>query len=189
MSGSSRTRAWLILLAIAAGGLGYQVVERSKSWTAQSRAAQIGKELLAAQTPEQAAAIARELGELDEAAAGALAAGLVSDEPFISAAAAEEISRRIGAWRSLPRKTSGGKVATLVRELAAARDSIPPEHQLAAKRWAEAILLWPLKGSQAETEEVLADCQAILELPPPDQELMEERLARLAEQPAKGAPP
>src|SRR5678816_3818074 len=84
MSGSSRTRTWLILLAIAAGVLAYQVNERSKSWTARSKADQLGAELLAAQTPEQAAAIARELGSLDEAAAGALTAALASEEPFIS---------------------------------------------------------------------------------------------------------
>lgn len=164
----------------------FQLVERSKGWTARSRAEQIGTELLAAQTPEQAKAVARELGALDDAAVPTLVRALVSDEPFISAAAGEEISRRLAAWRQLPRKTSGVKVAALVKELAHERESIPPEQQLAARRWAEAILLWPLKGNQAAAAAVLADCEAILELPQPDEELVAERLARL--QQAKEAP-
>lgn len=182
MKGTSQTRAWLILLGIAGGALAFQVLERSKGWTAQSKAEKLGVELLAAQTPEQAAAIAREMGELDDAAVGPLVQGLVSDEPFVCAAAAEEINRRIGAWRQLPRKASGPKVAVLAKELAEMRDAIPPEQQGAALRWAEAILLWPLKGSHADAAAVLTDCEHVLVLPEPDRELMAERLARLEEQ-------
>ncbi len=184
MDGTSRARAWLILLALAGGVLIFQLVERSKGWTARSRAELLGKELLDAQTPEQAKAIARELGALDEAAVPTLVRALVSEEPFVSAAAGEEISRRLAAWRQLPRKTSGTKVQLLAKELAQERESIPPEHQRTARRWAEAILLWPLKGSQADAAAILADCEALLELPQPDEELIAERLARLKE-PAK----
>lgn len=181
MNGTSRARAWLILLALAGGVLIFQLVERSKGWTARSRAELLGKELLDAQTPEQAKAIARELGALDEAAVPTLVRALVSEEPFVSAAAGEEISRRLAAWRQQPRKTSGTKVQSLVKELAKERESIPPEQQRPARRWAEAILLWPLKGSQADAAAVLADCEALLELPQPDEELIAERLARLKE--------
>jgi hypothetical protein len=182
MNGTSRARAWLILLALAGGVLVFQLVERTKGWTARSRAEQLGKELLAAETPEQATAIARELGALDEAAVEPLVRGLVSEEPLISAAAGEEISRRLGAWRKLPRKTSGTKVAALVRELAKEREAIPPEQHLAVRRWAEVIVLWPLQGSGVDAAAVLADCEAILELPEPDQALVAERLAKLTRQ-------
>jgi len=181
MKGPSRARAWVILLALAGGVLVFQLVERTKGWIARSRAEQLGKELLAAETPEQARAVAGELGALDEAAVEPLVQGLVSEEPMISAAAREEISRRLGAWRQLPRKASGAKVAALVKELANERERIPPEQHVAVRRWAEAILLWPLKGSGVDAAAVLADCEAILELPEPDQELVAERLARLTQ--------
>ena len=109
MNGPSRARAWVILLALAGGVLVFQLVERTKGWIARSRAEQLGKELLAAETPEQARAVAGELGVLDEAAVEPLVQGLVSEEPMISAAAREEISRRLGAWRQLPRKASGDR--------------------------------------------------------------------------------
>ena len=182
MNGTSRARAWLILLALAGGVLVFQLVERTKGWTARSRAEQLGKELLAAETPEQATAVARELGALDEAAVELLVRGLVSEEPLISAAAGEEISRRLAAWRQLPRKAAGTKVAALVKELAQEREAIPPEQHVAVRRWAEAILLWPLKGSGVNAAAVLADCEAILELPEPDQELVAGRLAKLTRQ-------
>lgn len=181
MNGASRARAWVILLALAGGVLVFQLVEHTKGWTARSRAEQLGKELLVAETPEQATAIAGELGALDEAAVEPLVRGLVSDEPLISAAAGEEISHLLGAWRKLPRKTSGKKVAALVQELAQEREAIPPEQHVAVRRWAEAILLWPLKGSGVDAAAVLADCNAILELPEPEQELVAERLARLTQ--------
>jgi hypothetical protein len=189
MNGTSQARAWTMLLALAGGLLVFQVVERSQGWTARSRARQLGQELLAAETPEQAAAVSRELGALEDAAVEPLVQALVSEEPLVSAAAAAEISRRLAAWRQLPRKASGKKVAALVAELARERELIPPEQQRSAKRWAEAILLWPLKGSRADAAAVLADCEAILELPRPDEELVAHRLARLAEQKERAPEP
>ena len=94
MNGTSRARAWLILLALAGGVLIFQLVERSKGWTARSRAELLGKELLDAQTPEQAKAIARELGALDDAAVPTLVRSLVSEEPFVSAAAGLRSSQK-----------------------------------------------------------------------------------------------
>lgn len=179
MGGPSRTRAWIILLALAGGLLVFQLIERSKSWTGRAQAARLGEELLAADTPEQAEAIARELGAFQEAAASPLVAGLISDEPFIAGAAADEIARRLAAWRQLPRKESSPKVAVLVRELAWQRDAIPPEHLQRVREWAETILLWPLKGQNVDAGGILADCQALLEMPPPDEEQVAERLARL----------
>jgi hypothetical protein len=71
----------------------FQLIERSKGWTARSRAEQLGQELLAAESPEQLAVIARELGTLDDAAAKPLVQALVSDDPSISLAAGNEVSR------------------------------------------------------------------------------------------------
>jgi len=172
--------------AIAGGVLLFQLVERSQGLTQRSRAKRLGEELLEAESPEQAAAIARELGALDDAAIQPLVQALVSEEPLVSAAAWEEINRRLAAWRELPRKASGTKVAALAQELAEWREAIPLEHQRGVRRWAEAILFWPLKGSQADAGAVMADCEAILELPEPDQELLTERLAFLAQ---KQTPP
>jgi len=181
MNGPSRAQAWLILAAIAGGVLLFQLVERSKGFTERAKAERLGSELLAAESPEQAAAIARELGALDDSAIRPLVQALVSEEPLVSAAAWEEINRRLAAWRELSRKASGTKVAALARELAEWRESIPLEHQRGVRRWAEAILFWPLKGSQADAGAVMADCEAILELPEPDQQLLTERLALLAQ--------
>ncbi len=181
MNGNSRAKSWLILLALAGGVLVFLLVERSKGWTARSRAEQLEKELLAAETPRQADAIARELGLLDEAAVEPLVRALVSEDPLLSAAAADEISRRLAAWRQLPRKKSGTKVAALVKALAEASDAIPPEQQFLARQWAEGILLWPLKGSGVDAADVLANCEVILALPQPDEALAAERLALLEE--------
>ncbi|MCE9526917.1 MAG: HEAT repeat domain-containing protein [Planctomycetales bacterium] len=180
MNDTSKARAWVILLALAGGVLVFQLVERTKGWTARSRAEQLGSELLSAETPEQLEAIARELGTLDDAAAKPLVEALVSDDPFISAAAGNEISRLLAAWRQQPRKSSGTKVSALAKELAGKCDSIPPEQQRLARQWAEGILLWPLKGSGVDTATVLTDCEAILAMPPPDEDHLAERLARLA---------
>jgi hypothetical protein len=182
MGGPSRTRAWIILLALAGGLLVFQLIERSKSWTGRAKAARLGAELLASQTPEQAEAIARELGAFQEAAVEPLVAGLISEEPLIAEAAADEIARRLAAWRQLPRKESSPKVAVLVRELAWQRDAIPPEHLRRVRDWAEAILLWPLKGRNVDAGAVLTDCQALLEMPQPDEEQLTERLAQLQSQ-------
>lgn len=180
MNDTSKARAWVILLALAGGVLVFQLVERSKGWTARSRAEQLGRELLSVETPEQLEAIARELGTLDDAAAKPLVEALVSDDPFTSAAAGNEISRLLAAWRQQPGKSSGTKVAALAKELARQCDSIPPEQQRLARQWAEGILLWPLKGSGVDTAAVLADCEAILAMPPPDEDHLAARLARLA---------
>lgn len=187
MKGNSRVGTWVILLALAGGVLAYQLVERSQGWTARSRAEKLGKELAAAETPEQAEAIARELGMLEEAAAEPLVQALVSEDPLISAAAAHEISRRLAAWRQLPRKKSGTKVAALARALADYSDSIPPEQQRVARQWAEGMLLWPLKGSSVDAAEVLANCEAILAVPQADEELIAQRLARLEERTKRGS--
>lgn len=181
MNGNSRAKSWLILLALAGGVLVFLLVERSKGWTARARAEQLEKELLAAETPRQADAIARELGSLDEAAAEPLVRTLASEDPLLSAAAADEISRRLAAWRQLPRKKSGTKVAALVKALADASEAIPPEQQFLARQWAEGILLWPLKGSGVDAADVLANCEVILALPQPDEALVAERLAQLEE--------
>jgi hypothetical protein len=179
MNSTSKARAWVVLLALAGGLLVFQLVERSKGWTARSRAEQLGKELLVAETPEELEAVARELGTLDDAAAKPLVQALMSDDPSISLAAGNEISRLLAVWRQQPRKTSGTKVAVLAKELARQCESIPPEQQRLARQWAEGILLWPLKGSGVDAAAVLADCEAILAMPQPDEELVAERLALL----------
>ncbi|MFN0019324.1 MAG: HEAT repeat domain-containing protein [Pirellulaceae bacterium] len=180
MNGTSKARAWVILLALAGGVLVFQLIERSKGWATRSRAEQLGKELLAAETPGQLEAIARELGVFDDAAVKPLVQALVSDDPSISLAAGNEISRLLAAWRQQPQKSSGAKVAALAKELARQCESIPPEQQRLARQWAEGILLWPLKGNGVDAAAVLADCEAILAMPQPDEDLLAERQARLA---------
>ncbi len=189
MNRTFQARAWIILLALAGGLLAFQLLERTQGWTTRSQAEQLGKELLAAQTPEQAKAIARELGELGDSAIRPLVQGLVSEEPLVSAAAGEEISGRLAAWRQLPRRVSGVKTAALARELATNCESIPPEQYRAARQWAEAILLWPLKGSAVDAAALLEDCEAILRLPEPHEGLVAERLARLQNQPPEAVAP
>ena len=180
---ASRARAWLVLLAIAAGALAFQLMQRSRTWTERSQAGELGRQLLAAESELQAAAIAEQLGELDEAGIAPLVAALTSESLAVSDAAAAEIAQELGEWRSLPKKTSAPLAAELIRELAQQHEAIPLEHQWQVRQWAQVILLWPLRNSTVDAGALLDDCQAILELPLPPEVPLEPRLAQAEEPP------
>lgn len=168
---------WAALLALAGGALAFQLLDRSLSQTALSRAELLGGELLAARSPDSAEAAARQLAALEENGVPWLVAALTAKEPLVAEVAAAEISRQLQDWRPLPRKTSAPRVAVLARELAAQREGIPLEYHDQVRNWAQVVLLWPLKNTSVDAGLVLADCEAILQMPLPDEELLEKRLA------------
>lgn len=169
-SGKQVSRWWLLLAGVAmaiALAVGLQgMVRRNVVRHTQTTAAQA----IAALPERAAAAKVRELLALDAEGIGTIVSLLADKRDAVADAARDAIADLLTRWESLTPRQSSPKIERLARELAAIAPHVPASRRQELHDLAARVLVWPVDADSASAPQVLADCEAILRLPLPEED-------------------
>jgi hypothetical protein len=167
MAQSSRGRYLLAFGSLAAivlwASLGKSKLE---GWT-HSRLAAQHQQQLAQLSEEGAARLIARLADADDEYLDLIVLSLADPRPAVAEAAEHALERRTERWSQWRSETAGPRVAALASLLADSGERIPPERRPAVQRLAERLLTWPVTGTQVDSPQLIADCEALLRLPLP----------------------
>jgi hypothetical protein len=121
---------------------------------------------LAALPERSAARLLAQLASADDTGIEVLAATWTDSRPAVAAAAVRETLRLVERWSQLPPGDAAPHVARLVKALAQAAPQMAAAEREAAAALAERLLEWPVDSKQVPAAQFIADCDALLRLPP-----------------------
>jgi hypothetical protein len=93
---------------------------------------------------------------------------LADRRPDVEEAAEAGLLRGLDRWAKLPAAESSPHVATLAELLAQVSPQLPAERRLFAQSLAERILAWPIDRARVDPARLIADCEVVLRLDPPE---------------------
>ena len=158
-------RSWLVwvLAVVVVVGSGLVVRGWLSDWTQrQLRERQVRR--IQALPEAQAAALVRQLFQLDQQAPAVLVPLLADQRSAVADAAAFAIDRLVADWTRLKRDESTPRIAMLASELAAVAPKLPGERRRWAQALATRLVIWPLNDAVVSGQ-VVADCETVLRLP------------------------
>jgi hypothetical protein len=167
MKQMSRWGRWLILglAAVAVALAGLAANRWSGEWTRRELRARFARQIRS--LPEdQAAAKLRELQQLGTAEPALVIPHMADEREVVAAAARATLSTLVDQCRFLPAAEASSQVAALARELAMVAPQLPIQRRPWAHNVATRLVLWPLDPQATDVGQVLADCEAVLALPP-----------------------
>lgn len=186
MKPSSQLRTVLTMLALVIFAIfAWPSVPQIYSWTRQRMGQRLQREITS--LPEEAAAQRIGLVEGDDRESLQLLVAALAETRKAAVAAAQ--MRLLDMLETWERSTPAGKsqqIADLASLLAASAPQLAPEKLAFVQTLAQKLLAWPIDGRLIDAAKLIADCQAILELPTP--ELADVRLAAIPRPPAKPEP-
>ena len=156
---------WLFVLAVLASvatGL-WLARGRIEKWTHQRLTQQRLHELAALPAPK-AAQLVRRLSPDDQWLAVFVAAA-ADERPAVAGAGRAALLDCLEHWAQLPAGECSPRVATLALLLAEQAPRLSPEHRAFSQTLAHRLLLWPIDSRQVDAAGLIADCEAVLNLP------------------------
>jgi len=168
MDEPKRSRRWLLVLPVMASLVAVAWAARGQveRWTRQ-RLSDSYRTRIQSLPERQAAALVRQLSELDADAPAVLVPLLADGRDAVAHAADETLHRLVADWRRLPSEQSTPRVAALARELANIAPRLPSERQSAARQLAARLLDENFESYADNHAGVVADCETVLCLRPP----------------------
>jgi len=180
MNQATGLRRWLVwgLAVVVVVGCGLAVRGRLSDWTErQLRERQVQR--IQALPEAQAAALVRQLFQLDEQAPAVLVPLVVDQRAAVADAAVIAIDRLVTDWSRLKRDAATPRIVMLARELAAVAPTLPVERRRWAHALAERLVIWPLNDA-VMSGQVVADCETVLRLPVDDETAGDHAVVRVA---------
>jgi hypothetical protein len=176
-TGLRRWLAWALAVVVVVG-CGLAVRGRLSEWTErQLRERQVQR--IQALPEAQAAALVRQLFQLDQQAPAVLVPLVVDQRAGVSDAAAFAIDRLVTDWSRLNRDEATPRIVMLASELAAVAPKLPAERRRWAHALATRLVVWPLDDSVVSGQ-VVADCETVLRLPADDETADDRDAVRVA---------
>lgn len=177
---------WLLVLTVlvSVAAAMWFARGRIKPWTQQRLTQQRLHELAGLPEP-QAAQLVRRLSP-DDQWLGVFVAATADARPAVAGAGRAALLDRLEHWAQLPAGGSSPRVVTLALLLAEQAPRLSPEHRAFSQSLAHRLLLWPVDSRKVDAAGLIADCEAVLNLPA--EEPQEIQLAA-APPPVRPAPP
>jgi hypothetical protein len=154
----------LSVLVIGAAWLGRWSLD---SWTRQRLARQHVRTLV--RLPEsQAAEFVRRLTLDDGEWLDVVVGGLADSRAGVAEASEGALWDLVDRWAHLPAGESSPRVAALASLLAQEASVLPSDRRTTVRALAERLISWPVDGRLVDVSALVANCQAVLELPSAD---------------------
>jgi hypothetical protein len=122
-------------------------------------------EEIAARPEDDAAQLVRALDEDDPEWLNVFVSAFADERPEVAAAGQARLVDLVESWESLPPQHISARVSAVAGYLAACAPRLQPERLAVAQSLAHRLLAWPVDSRQVDAARLIANCEAILDLP------------------------
>lgn len=167
-----RSRPWWLLVIVLAAVIataGWFGRQQLATWT-RARTAQQYQQQIADLPERQAARLIEQLAAGDREWLDLVVAAWSDSRPPVAAAAVSAVQSLVERWSQLPAAEASPRVEQLARLLAQHAPRMDAVQRDSAAVIAQRLLVWPVDGRQMNAARFIADCEALVRLPPSEPE-------------------